>query len=444
MSLSFAISLRHTRYCMLMTALCILVVLRNVLGVPIPLMSFLAAGVILCVLCDEEEIVAFICSIAPFEMTFQYRYMLLIGAVGLVIKSRRHSLKNILPIICMLVWELLHFMGGDFVAFEIIREFSVLITLGIILAEKPKDYSDGLPMRSLALTTLFSCLITVIVNRRLTGYSIASGDRLGSTYELAESFNALLNPNTGAFLCVLSICGLVLLQRNKNKRKMDISIIVLLSLLIVLFQSKSAMISLFFAVIIYLYANNRNWIIPTFKVLGIILLITVVVFVFFREAVMGFIMRFMVGDISTGRVGIFKFYHDYLLSDWENILFGVGLFGYSTRIARQFSVGTLAISGAVTYVDNRMILVVSHNNVQEVILTWGIPGLVLMVWLLYKIIKHKRMNRNILHYLAFDYILLFTLQGQLLSSNVALIGLIFSMVCMEYENNTQTPGLLNV
>ena len=111
----------------------------------------------------------------------------------------------------------------------------------------------------------------------------------------------------------------------------------------------------------------------------------------------------------------------------------VYLYNYAERIASYYSSGALAASGAVTYINHYMTLLVSHNNIQEILIVWGIPGVLLVLWLLNKMIKHKKMGRNILQYLAFDFVLLYTLQGQLISSSVALIALIFSLVCMEYE-----------
>ena len=434
MNLSLHIRTKHARYWLMMGVICLLVVVRNVLKIQIPLVSFLAVGAALCVISDRSEIVAFICSMAPFQMTFQYRYMLLIGAVFLVLKSRRYSIRNLLPVLFMVLWDALHYIHQGIAISEFFRTMAVLITLGLILAVEPVNYNDGLPMRSLALMTLFSSLITVYVNWRLTGYTFASGDRLGSTYDQTESFNALLNPNVGAFLCVLSVCGLLLLLKNKNKKRMDVPVMAALSLFVLLFQSRSAMISLALVIIIFLFANSRNWVLPTLRLSGIAIVLAIIGFVFFRNTITNFLTRFVTGNFTTGRIAIFGFYHRFLMLDWKNYLFGVGLYSYSSRIAQQFTSEALAESGAVAYINHHMTLVISHNNVQEIILAWGIPGVILMTWLLFVIIKHKKVSRNIMHYLALVFILLYTLQGQLLSSNIVMIGLIFSMVCMEYES----------
>lgn len=423
----------HGRYYLFMLVLFLLVIIRNVIGIKIPVASFLLIALFVGMLCNSEENVAFICSMAPFEMTFQYRYMIIICAIFLVIKKQKIVLKNIIPIVFMILWDCLHYVNEGVALASAMRAFGVLLGLGLVLMVKPIDYSDGLPMRSLAVCTLFSCMITFYVNKGLTGYSFASSDRLGSTYDMAESYNALLNPNVGSFLCVLSICGLVLLLKYGSNKYIDIPIIAALSVFILLFQSKSAMISVAFAIIIYLYANNKNWIMPTLRVIGLLVLMMILGFVFFRKAIEGVLSRFLAGDFSTGRVGIFQFYHDYLFAEPKRYLFGIGLYDYAARIAAQLNRAVLENSHAVTYVNDRLVLIVSHNNIQEILLIWGIPGVMMMGWLLKCIIQHRRMKRNIMHYLAFYFILLYTLQGQLLSSNVAIIGLIFSLVCMEYQ-----------
>ncbi len=430
---SFVIRTKHLKYWAIMLLMCFMIIVRNVLSVQFPIFFFLPVGFLLCLLCERNEIVAFMCSMAPFENTFQFRYMILIGALFLLIKSKRFRFSNLLPIVLMMICEILHFTGGEIPIASFLREFGVLVPLGIVLIVEPIDSSDGLTMRSVASMVLFASIITVIVNRGLTGYSFSSSDRLGSTYDMVESYNALLNPNVGSFLCVLSICGLVLLIRAGNKSRVDTPLLVGLAVFILLFQSKAAIISLVFAAIIYLYANNKNWVLPTLRALGILFIFGIIAFIFFRNTINAIIARFVIGDFSTGRIGIFAFYHHYLFSNINNLLFGCGLYNYAERIASHYSSGALAASGAVTYINHHMTLVVSHNNIQEIIIVWGIPGLLIVLWLLNKMIKHKKMDRNILQYLAFDFVLLYTLQGQLISNSVALIALIFSLVCMEYE-----------
>lgn len=434
MSNLFVIETKHIKYWALMMILCFMIIARNVLSIQYPVVCFLPIGCLLCLLCERNEIVAFMCSMAPLENTLQFRYMILIGAMFLLIKSKRFRFSNLLPIILMMFWELFHFDSGELPVASFLREFAILISLGVTLVVEPIDSSDGLTVRSVASMVLFSSVVTGIVNRVLTGYSFASSDRLGSTYDMVESYNALLNPNVGSFLCVLSICGLVLLIRTGNRSRVDTPLIIGLAIFVLLFQSKAAIISLVFASLIYLYANNKSWVLPTLRAMGILFLFGIVAFVFFRNTINAIVTRFVVGDFSTGRIGIFAFYQDYLFSDTKNLIFGCGLYNYAERIAGQYSPVALAASGAVTYINHHMTLVVSHNNIQEILIVWGMPGVILVFWLLIKMIKRKKMNRSILQYLALDYVLLYTLQGQLISSSVALIALIFSLVCMEYEN----------
>lgn len=444
MTFSLRITIKHSVYYLMLTIIFLFVVLRNIIEVQIPIETFLVLGFVLCLMCDKEEIVAYICSMASFEMTFQYRYMILIGLVFLIIKNRKNNPKFILPVLVIIIWEFMHFESGDIEFINGIKQFASLIALGVVMMQTPIDYSDGLPMRSLSITTLFSCIITVFVSRNITGYSLSTGDRLGGTYETFESFDAMLNPNVGAFLCVLSICGLLLLWKDNNKTGLDVFLIVSLSFFVILFQSKSALISLVFAIIISIYANNVNWIVSTLKILGLVLLLSIVAFFLFREIIVGFIERFLVKDISTGRLSIFAFYHNYIMSNKNVLLFGNGLFEYNIRIAKHYSNVYLAAVKTVAYVDNRMVVIVSHNSIQEIILAWGLVGIAMFVWLLVFMIKHKKMKRNNMNYLALEFVLLYTLQGQLFSSGVALLALLFSMVCMEFAGKEKEDNGIEI
>ena len=423
----------HALYYFLMASICLLAIARNVIGLPIPLMLFLVLGVMLCAFCSREEILAFLCSMAPFEMTFQYRYMIIIAIVFLLYKSKSFRFILMLPIIIMMIWEFLHFIENPISVTSYMREFVSLVAIGVVLIIEHIDYKDGLPVRSLALMTLFSCMVTVASNLRL-GYSMASGDRLGSTYEQTESFNGLLNPNVGSFLCVLSICGLVMLLKHEGKKPFDIIVILGLSLFIMLFQSKAAIISLAFAIVIYMYISSNNAISPTLKIVGTGILALIFGLLFFRGTIMGILMRFSAEDFSTGRVSVWAFYHKHLMSDITNILYGTGLYNYTITIAGLYPAGVLSSSGAVTYINHHMVLIMSHNSIQEILIVWGIPGLIFVGWLIINILRHDNSKHPFINYLAFCFVLLYTLQGQLISSSVVLIGLLFSMVCIEYES----------
>ena len=104
------LSTKHLKYYILMLFLLFLVVIRNIIGINLPVSSFLIVAFFVGLLCDNEEIVAFICSMAPFEMTFQYRYMILIGAAFLILKNRKIKPWAILPLVGMIIWDYLHYL----------------------------------------------------------------------------------------------------------------------------------------------------------------------------------------------------------------------------------------------------------------------------------------------------------------------------------------------
>lgn len=433
--MSFRIaSIHHKKYWGIMAMLCLMVIVRNVLCFSFPIYAYLIVGVILCAICSKKEIVAFICSMAPYEMILQNGYMVLIASIFLIIKNKKCRVYNFLPVLAMILWEILHMFYGNTSILNISRQMMMIIALGIVLTVEPLDYSDGLQIKSFSMMTIFSSAITFLVFKIIYGYSIFSGDRLGGdTYDIVENFNGILNPNTGSMLCVLSICGLCILLKHQRKKSGIYILIIVLSVFVLLYQSKAAILSLIVVAFVMLYTTNKTMVISIIKsvpiiVAGIVLLITV-----FRAAFEGIVTRFSAIDLTSGRLSIFGFYHEYLFDDVKHLLFGTGLTSYQTTIMDELTDIQLLNSGAATYVKGKLTLVVSHNSIQEIVVTWGLLGLVLVGWLLFCYVRHKKMRRDFVNYLPFLFVVLYSLQGQWFVATIVPLCLIFCLTCLEYE-----------
>ena len=424
---------KHSTFWVLMGTLNLIVFLRNIVGLPIPTWVYLFVGVLIGLLCNREELVAYVCSMAPFEMCFQYRYMVLIGTIFLVIKSHRFRLQNILPIILILLLEYAHFGPNGIAVTDYFRQFVCLISLGIVLTQQPIDYSDGLVIKSFALQTLFACLITLHIGISTNGHALASGDRLGSTYDTSKSFSGVLNPNTGSYISILSIIGIMLLYKN-NKRKRYLAILPY-CIFIILFQSKAALLSLVVLLIFDHLIYGKNRALRFIELMLIVLLTAIPIYIIFRPVFEGIFNRFLAGDFSSGRIDLFNFYNIFLDSNEDNILYGIGLYQYSERVAEHYIPELLAEYKAVSYIGGRLVPVMSHNSVQEIVISWGIPGLLATIWLFFIIFKHKQDKKCFYNYMPILYVVLFSLQGQFYSSGIVMLSLLYSLTCLEYPEN---------
>ena len=150
----------------------------------------------------------------------------------------------------------------------------------------------------------------------------------------------------------------------------------------------------------------------------------------FPMAMEYFIGRFQVEDITTGRADLMRMYHEYITDHFNVMFFGVGLNDFSNRIVDVYSAAWN----------------VPHNSIQEIILVWGIPGLLMMgLLLLVVLLKSKTHNRRLclLNFIPLIIILVKSLAGQLLTSGYTLLALSFAYLslCQIFSseaNNSQT------
>ena len=82
---------------------------------------------------------------------------------------------------------------------------------------------------------------------------------------------------------------------------------------------------------------------------------------------------------------------------------------------------------------------VPHNGFQEIVVVWGIVGLILFFVMLIAITKNwlNKSCRNNLTIIPMVAILLFSMAGQLITSYSALLALSFSYMCL-FSNHEAT------
>lgn len=443
----------HILYWIMMCCLCVFAVIRLVFEIHFPVFLYVIIGAILCVLCNREEIVSFICSMAPFTAIVPYRYMIFVGLFFLLLKSKKIKPINGVPILLIVLWEIMHSMFYGLTWIRTTRELIAIIAIAIVLMCESIDYSDGLSIISFSLMSLFGSAMTVVGASRSLGYSILSSNRLGDNYEVFEQYNGMLNSNLGSFMCVLSICAIgILITKNKEGNGKYLVLIALLSFFIFLYKSKTAFLSLAIALVLILYLNYNF---KHFCVIlcGSIAMIVVGLYYVFPNILAGILERFQAKDLSSGRVDIFRFYNNYLVENPLRLLFGVGLIDYKSRVAEDVNLTQAEYidmnSGATAFVKGHWTLVMSHNGIQEILITWGLVGLLLVIILLFVVFKFEGQRRDFIFYIPIYFVLAYSLQGQFLSQEIQVIGLLFAIVCMrlmdyKIKNNVATFYKTNI
>ena len=432
----------HPRLVLGITCIFLIAFLRIALSINIPVLVFIVVCTIISFTLNKEELIAFLVSLIAFSSLFQYRYGIYIAALTLLYKERGEKTKYryAVLLLIMMIWEVMHANISHLEPYGFLQEFSELIALFVVLMKPKRDYRTGLPMRTLAYSTVISCIINLIATVKFYGFSASALVRLGNVNRVETGdFMGIMNPNIAAFLCLLAVCGLLLLRQYDNESVGDGIIIGVLVVFMLLTQSRSALLCLILVYAMYaIWGFNKSKTINSSRVIGTLiglLIISIIIPVFFGDTINALVARFDTADLSNGRFQIFAFYHLHLTRTPLNYLFGVGLYKYNATMQDLYGSLWQSFAGLARYDNGEIVYKVCHCNFQEVLVAWGIPGLIFIYLLIRSIIRHNRNTIEKVNYITLITILVFTIQFQFLTSGPVIIGLLFSLICIEYSPN---------
>ena len=212
----------------------------------------------------------------------------------------------------------------------------------------------------------------------------------------------------------------------KRQKKLDYVLLALLTVFGVMTMSRTFLLCFAVILMTFVFSSNGSLRVKirraTIVVLFIIVLL-LVVYWFMPFILESFLARFQEDDISNGRIGLFQFYAEHILSSPKHLLFGVGMQEILPKLE--------AIYGTVANVP--------HNGIQEILVCWGLPGLLLfgtnvltMVVETKKKCKHKWIN-----FLPLILIFVDIQFGQLIRSGVMLLALSFATVSLCWRSEEE-------
>lgn len=187
-------------------------------------------------------------------------------------------------------------------------------------------------------------------------------------------------------------------------------------------QSRTFLLSFLMTIVVYFLFNIRSVrdflrvIILGSIIGGICVFIFATVLSSYAESLLE---RFQTSDLFNGRIEIMQYYLLESLKYPLRFLFGVGMQDYQGKYLYEMS---------------------CHNAFQEIMITWGITGLFIIVYLFYYIIKNARMqNSKILltQYLPFFIIIFVAQMGQGFTDYPAMLWLMIGYTAMLLKNDKE-------
>ena len=110
-------------------------------------------------------------------------------------------------------------------------------------------------------------------------------------------------------------------------------------------------------------------------------------------------------------------YNEFITENPFVMFFGVGLQNFGDKLVNQYRV-----AGNVP-----------HNSIQEIVVAWGVEGLLLIIILIFTLIyiaKKRNQSLKLLNYIPLIIVLFKSVAGQLLTSNYTILALGFAYLVM--------------
>lgn len=423
----------HIRFYCFLILLCGLCYVRYALQVDLPKNVFLLVVALIAALADQDEIIAMMMCCIPLNTSLHFFYALLICLCFFLLKYPRKIYFNstFIPLFLMIVWELLHCFGKPFSLTMFVTNFVPLIVLAILMFYRDETIDYPFICRALSLcislvcVTLFGRLLYIA--RFNVMEAIASLWRLGADTVEAQQILKIeggdQNPNTLGVFCVLGISGLLQLRRMQLGKKVDIVQIVFLILFGTLTCSRTYLVC--FAIMIVLFwISHKGGINRKFKLLLQVLLISAVamliLYIIFPTVLEYYFNRLINRDKYLSRSELMTIYHHFIVENERILFFGIGLHNYYTELTEVYRVSSA----------------VPHNAIQEMIIAWGLPSLILFTLLGISMVRRSRYfckNQRLINYIPILIILLKSMVGQLLDSPYTLLALSYGYLSMRQE-----------
>lgn len=390
-----------------------------VFALHLPQLVFLAVAFAIAATGDSDEIAALCICCVPLHTYVEFAFIVLFGILCHAVKSAGsiRIRRCILPVGLMILWELLHCFMPGLNVMQLGGHFVLWLLLAVFMCSDGHAFDYRFIIQAFVITTAVMCCMLLCRLLYSAGWSLSwmmlNLQRLGMSEEFGVS---KVNPNSLGIMCIFGVCGLLQMRYAGRKVPLDVAFTIALLLFGVMTASKTFLICLLFMAFLFVLAmkgSARQKLRFAACVVAVGLVVLAISYIVMPDLLKYYISRFFEKDFTTGRIDTMGEYHRFLLANWDVLLCGIGLQGFSERVLQMCPQAVF----------------VPHNGLQELILAWGIPGIALFValWLAMSHQSRKQCRRqSLINYIPLLVLLLKTMAGQMLNSSYTM--LMFSFV----------------
>lgn len=426
---------RRSCFYALLAVLCILLAGRYAFQIEIPRMVLTVIVIAMGMIGSLNETLAIAMGCIPMHQAIDF-YIAIVMLAGILMLKNIHQIRIGIPVflvILMIIWELLHCFIFEWSLLMLLTSLAPLVFIAVLLSARLQDIDYAFITRTMAFLSSFVCVLLLL-------HCIVSADgnlavafvnlnRLGTLSKDEILIGGAINPNSIGIVNVLGITCLLQIRSIGQQKKRDVLYIFALLIFGILTLSKTFLACLLIMMILVFAERNNQWK-RKLRMLGSAILIggllIAVMITVFPEVLTNFIERFQVKDITSGRIEIMESYHNYMINNPFVLFFGVGVADFGGKVVNVY----------------RMSYAVPHNSIQEIIVAWGIPGLLMITLLILMVIVESKKIRGskpirVMNYIPLIIILAKSMAGQLLTSGYTILalGLAYLSLCQDFSKN---------
>lgn len=422
----------NKRFWLLFSLLLATICVRYGLQIDIPRPVFLVLVAIIALQAEQAEIIALCMGLIPLHEALDFYYAIVICLVVYTIKYNRYIKFNfsMILVLVMLLWELLHCFTVSFSPVELVTSFVPLIALVIIMSSDITELDYAFIVRVLAISTAAICITMFLQIIWLSDFNLGATlinlRRLGALSETSKKAllisGAEVQTNSLGILSVIVISGLLQLKFIGKKKRMDNFLIFTALMFGTLSASRTFLACLLLMLLLTMMGQRSGYRKLSFFAIMILAgaLFIAVFWKLFPNQLEYFISRFFESDITTGRDTLMVKYHKFIADNPDVLFFGIGLQDYGERLTNVYRVARN----------------VPHNSIQEIVVAWGIPGMLMIILLIFIIIriprKHKSHHR-LMNYIPLIILLFKSMAGHLLTSGYTMLALSYAYLCLAQD-----------
>lgn len=371
---------------------------------------------------DYKRVIYLLCFLFPLSCGIPSNFIYPLLICILFIKDPQKSINKVALFIVIFLMEISHYGFYTFetrVA-EVVGYASFLFLLFYIIADNSKDLDYGRCITIFCIGTAVLLLGIIINNTLLMNQldPINGVVRLGENNELGNFDETRMmltaNANTIGYYSIAAISCLLVLQYYKKINSILFLILFAVSFYGgVLSVSRTWAILMVFSIIIYLRFMKQN-IAKGLLLIGT-LSVGVVVFLSQNELILDFFTQRFTEDSTNlatagGRTIVFQKYNTYLSDNPISLLLG---------------------EGAVYYREVTGIGLSTHNATQQIVVSYGLLGLIIFICALFKSIRKYFNRNNVMAILPLCMMILFVQTIQILNPYFLMCPIIIAFFALK-------------